>query len=243
MAEGAAAARNQGLFLSRLDSLAAWMDRNDVAYRVLGGLGVASYLDGTLEGVDFDRKGGFSSDQRVPDIDLLVPRRDVARVHEYGQKLLKDSDFPVRLDLVAGVRHIDLREDDDKSYLFHRKLRIPVDTRLFKPIARPFGSTSIVTVDSLTLQHTFGVWGGILRAKDLPRVRSVIEYSGQGDASEFTEADFVAFHQFLRDRRRLYPWYTRARKLEVAVGAILPKRAENGLRIIYKRMDAKNGRT
>jgi|SRR5580658_543291 hypothetical protein len=235
--------RNQGLFLSRLDSIDAWMESNDVPYRVLGSLGVASYLDGALEGVDFDRKGGFSSDQRVPDIDLLVPRWDATRVHEYGQKLLGDPDFPLRLDLVAGVKHIDLREDGDESYLFHRELRVPVPTRLFKPVIRPFGSTSIVTVDPLTLQHTFGVWGGILRAKDLPRVRSVVEYNGQNDVSEFTEADFAAFHQFLRDRRRQYPWYTRARKLEMAVGAILPKPAENGLRIIYKRMDARGGKT
>lgn len=137
---------------------------------------------------------------------------------------------------------MDLEEDHDTSHLVHKNLRVPFDTKLMAQKIRPFGQTSIAIVDPLTLQHTFGVWGGIIRDKDLPKVRGLIEYNKDEQASVFTENDFEAFHTFLRVRRKEYPLYSKARKAEIAVAGMLPKPAENFLRIIYKRKDAKGGK-
>lgn len=73
--ENPLAERSKGLFLEKLDTVQSWLSDNGIAYRILGSLAVSAYLDPSLKKMDFNRMGGFSSDQKVPDIDLLVKDR------------------------------------------------------------------------------------------------------------------------------------------------------------------------
>ena len=70
-------------FLDALARMDAWMDSEGIAYRVIGSLAVTAYAD---EGrsLDFDRDGAADPTQRMPDVDLLVPRNRLALVKSYA---------------------------------------------------------------------------------------------------------------------------------------------------------------
>jgi hypothetical protein len=94
-------------FLAALARMDAWMDSNGIAYRVIGSLAVTAYID---EGrsLDFDRDGAADPTQRMPDVDLLVPRDRVALVKSYAASA-RNAELPIKLDTVAAEVYIDFR--------------------------------------------------------------------------------------------------------------------------------------
>jgi hypothetical protein len=172
---------------------------------VIGSLACAAWT-GQDSLARFIRPGGLSRTRRYPDIDVLVPRAAVAAVIRHARAAR--ATFPVAVDVSGAACFIDLRPDNDVSYLTHRQLRYPVPSRLFTPCAAQAAGTGITALDPRVLLHTFGAIGGIVRRKDAVKVAALAGALETGAAvSLFTEQDCAAFAAFVAERDRRYPHY------------------------------------
>jgi hypothetical protein len=198
-------------FPLKLAEAQAWLRANGVEYRVLGSVATSSYLDGNSHSsLDFGRKGAFEAHQRMPDVDVVIPMADIPRVQVYRDQLEKDPEFPINLEILPAQCHFDFRPDEETTDLVHRRLHVPVPTRLFNPVERIFLGTPIVTVDPNTLFHTYVLLGGMLRDKDYRGAAGLARIIRDG-GSEFAEAEYQPFHRFLAERTCQYPSYQRYR--------------------------------
>ncbi|RZU12690.1 hypothetical protein EV645_5963 [Kribbella rubisoli] len=112
--------------------------------------------------------------QRIPDVDLLVPRDRLALVKSYSESA-RNAVLPIKLDTVAAEVYVDFRPRHEKSYLVHRRLRFPVPSTFFAPRAVPLFGEQIKTIDPRSLLHTFGTIGGVVRQKDVPKMIRLAE--------------------------------------------------------------------
>lgn len=71
-------------FLDGLVELQDMFESRGVEYRIIGSLATSAYTEdpGSCS-LDFNRKGAVKLDQRVPDIDLIVPRSELPIVREF----------------------------------------------------------------------------------------------------------------------------------------------------------------
>lgn len=216
-------------FLDALARMDAWMDSEGIAYRVIGSLAVTAYAD---EGrsLDFDRDGAADPTQRMPDVDLLVPRDRLALVKSYAASA-RNAELPIKLDTVAAEVYIDFRPGNEKSYLTHRKLMFPVPSTLFRPRAARLLGRQIKTIDPRTLLHTFGTIGGVVRPKDVPKMIRLAEAIGSGRAvSRHTEQDCEVFDRFMLARKRQSPMFIAAKTGWEGVLDVLPPKAAGTLK-------------
>jgi hypothetical protein len=225
---------NKSEFLQKLNQVQSVLDEEKIPNRLLGGIAVASYLNTNLSRTDFDRKNIFTKDQRIPDIDLLVPRLQIQKAQNICGPIMNDSQFPVRVEFASGIEHMDFRPQEEYSYLFHKSLSVEIPTILFKPVTRNVAGIDITTVDPLTLFHTFGVWGGILREKDWKQLVPLRRAIENDLPTDFSEEDFDGFHKFLKQRHEEYPMYAFTRRVGTEIGKLLPDSVENVLRICNK---------
>ncbi len=84
--------------------------------------------------LNFNRPGARDPAERVPDIDLLVPRASLTAVKPYAS-VSRRAEFPVSIDTFWSECWIDFRPGAERSYLTHRRVRLPVRTELFSPEA------------------------------------------------------------------------------------------------------------
>jgi len=71
-------------FLACLSGLEQWLGAAQIPYAVFGSVAAAAWIDqGTS--LDFDRPGAREPAERIPDIDLLVPRASLDRVKGYAR--------------------------------------------------------------------------------------------------------------------------------------------------------------
>jgi hypothetical protein len=145
-------------FLTRLAELQSWLRQEDIPYAVVGSVAVSAFVD---EGAsaDFERSRAHHESQKIPDVDLLVPRQALERVKMYASGS-KTSEFPVKVDTVAGECYIDFRPTERRSYLTHGEISFPVPSNLLAPRQAIFLGQEITTVDPRVLLHTFGTIGG-----------------------------------------------------------------------------------
>ena len=201
---------NKSRFVEILYKVQSEMDTLSVDYRIIGSIATVAQLEQANPGsvsLDFNRQNACTLDQRVPDIDLFVPRKDITAIHELREKYLK-SDFPIKIGAAAGVNHIDFRPDSEVSYLTHRqKLQRPIPTALLEPLIIPFLDTTIKTVVPSTLFHTYQTFGGIIRQKDISRLRA-LRSSYPDPQKKYPEKFYRPFHDFIKDRARSYPYFT-----------------------------------
>ena len=73
-------------FLVELDRIQAWLANERVPFAVVGSLAVSAYTDGGAS-IDFDRPGAYDLAQRMPVVDLLIPRDQAAKVGAYAESL------------------------------------------------------------------------------------------------------------------------------------------------------------
>jgi hypothetical protein len=118
----------------------------------------------------FGRLEAFSTVQRCPDIDVLVPRAALDAVREYA-RAARSGPFPVAIDASGAACFIDLRPGSEQSYLTHRRLRFPVPSDLFAPQPAWLAGVEITTIDPMVLLHTFGTIGGSSGARTCRRSR------------------------------------------------------------------------
>lgn len=192
-------------FLGRLNEAQEWLRQHNIPFRIIGSLALHTYTGLPINYVRKNRVGY----QRVPDVDLIVPRANLSEVEAYRKTLL-NQDFPVDLSLPSAQIHIDFRPGEEYSYLTHKNLKLPMKTDLWQPVTRYIDTTPIVTIPPRTLFHTFVVCGGILRDKDWGEIMALGRYI-RSEVNEFTqtETDYATVHEFIRRRRKQYPWDSR----------------------------------
>lgn len=195
-------ANTEQCFLSRVAELQKELIERGIDYRVLGSLGAAAVLAGTEDAIKLDtnRRHWVSPDKQYPDIDLLVPRRQLQeawRVRDYF--LSGQSGISIKAGLAIGLTTIDYRPDKEWSRLYSSGVRCAVQSALFDPVWGGYEGTPVRTIDPLTLAHTYGTIGGKIRPKDrvaLAALRKVAETH-----SEFADEDYGAFDRFNELRR------------------------------------------
>lgn len=211
-------------FLTRLAELQNWLRQEDIPYAVVGSIAVSAFVDGGAS-VDFERPRAYHESQKIPDVDLLVPRQALERVKMYAAES-KMSDFPVKVDTVAGECYIDFRPTEKRSYLTHGEISFPVPSSLFAPRQAIFLGQEISTIDPRVLLHTFGTIGGVVRKKDVPKIVSLAGAIRSGAAvSRFTEDQCSIFSRFAIARKRKYPVFIASKQTWEGLLAMLPTRA------------------
>ena len=83
-------------FLACLTQLEQWLSSQQIPYAVFGSVAAAAWTDCGAS-LDFDRPGAHHPADRIPDIDLIVPRNSLASVEGYA-RVARRGEFPVSID-------------------------------------------------------------------------------------------------------------------------------------------------
>jgi hypothetical protein len=218
---------NRGRFLVELARVQAWLTSERIPFAIVGSLAVSAYTD-QGRSIDFNRPGAYDRTQRMPDIDLLVPRDSAAKVRAYAEALGSQA-FPVTIETIDA--YIDYRPGSDRSYLTHRRLQFPVPTELFEPRKATLLGQEITTLDPRTLLHTFGTVGGVIRKKDVPKIVGLAEAITSGRAvSRFRERDCEVFSRYMVARKRQYPVFIAAKRTWEGALEAMPKKAAQAIK-------------
>lgn len=215
-------------FLDKLANLEQWLTDEQIPYALFGSLAASAYIDHGRS-LDFNRPHAHDPTERVPDIDLLVPRDSLDRIKPYTEEV-RNSDFPVKIDTFWSESWVDLRPDADYSYLTHRDLRLPVRSELFSPCKARLLGQEFTTLDPRTLLGLYSTVG-VFRKQDVPRVTGLIRGIASGAApSRFTEQDCKVFDDFMHARKRRYPVFMTSKRAWVGLLDTLPPPASRALK-------------
>ncbi len=207
-------------FLTCLARLEHWLTSQQIPYAIFGSVAAAAWTDRGAS-LDFDRPGARHPSERIPDIDLIVPRASLNKVKGYARAACR-GEFPVSIDTFWSECWIDFRPGSQFSYLTHREVQILVPTKLFAPSAAPLLGQEIAALDPCTLLHLYGAVG-VARRKDVPRIAALAKVLASGAlASRFTNQDCQAFARFVTARRRRYPVFFAAKHAWVVLLDALP---------------------
>jgi hypothetical protein len=214
--------------METLGKLERWLEHKNVAHAIFGSVAVSAYIDqgGSL---DFDRPHAHDPTERMPDIDLLVPRDSLETIKPYIQEI-RHGNFPVSIDTFWTECWIDWRPSAQASYLTHKQLRLPVPTELFSPCKARLLGQEITTLDPRTLLHMYGAVG-VFRKQDVPRIIGLTEVIESGDAaSRLTEKDCRVFGVFMQARKDRYPLFFASKRAWVGLLDALPPVASRALK-------------
>jgi len=152
-------------FIEKVVEVEDWFAQHDIEHRVIGSLATSAYL-GTP--VNFNRPPSSHPEERVPDIDVIVPRKALPAVREYREQLL-ESEFPISLGLSFPSRFVDMRPNEASSYLTGHKHNFEVPSETFQPVTKELMGVDIMvpTVDTLYYTH---LMVGLIRKKDQAKV-------------------------------------------------------------------------
>jgi hypothetical protein len=215
------------LFLAEVARLENWLRQEEIPYAIVGSLAVSAYVDGGA-GIDFNRPHAYDETQKMPDIDLLIPRDASAKLRAYGEAS-RQNEFPVTVETVDA--YIDWRPNDERSYLSHRQLQFPVPSELFEPRKANLLGQEITTIDPRTMIHTFGTIGGVIRKKDVSKIVGLAEAIKSGRAvSRFSEADCEVFSRYAVARKRQYPVFIAAKKTWEGALEAMPQKAAQAIK-------------
>lgn len=198
---------SQALFLEKLECVQTWLADKNIEHRIIGSLATECFVE-SPGGLDFDRPGD-APHQRIPDVDLLVPRADVPAIAEAKTFFLNDVGIKVGFSVSEHI--FDLRPDEGESFLTFSDGRsqpidrppLPVETSLFEPHRASLLGVPITTLDPSTLFHTYVTIGNRLRVRDTPRLIALGRHIMSSGESRFGEKHFGAFHQFIAERKQL----------------------------------------
>ena len=195
----------QALFLAALARLEQWLAREQIPYAVFGSVAACAWTDQGVS-LDFDRPGARDPVERLPDIDVLVPRASIGAVRSYASAVRRSA-LPVSIDTFWAECWIDFRPGAERSYLTHRAVRLAVPTELFTPRATSFLGQDVTVLDPRTLLHIYETVG-VVRRKDEPRITGLADaLASRTIASRFSDHDFQAFASFMLARHHRYPLF------------------------------------
>lgn len=198
---------SQAQFLERLEHVQTWLVDNNIDHRIIGSLATECFV-ASAEGLNFDRPGD-AEHQRMPDIDLIVPRADAPVVAAAQDHFLHD--VGIKVGYSTSTHIFDFRPDEGESFLTYSngksqpldKPPMAVETSVFEPHKASFLGVPITTLDPNTLFHTYVTIGNRVRVKDTPRLLALARYIMTSGDSRFGEKHFDAFHQFLAERNEV----------------------------------------
>lgn len=252
MAPGHVSSRKAAAFLAALSELERWLANEHIPYAIFGSVAACAWIDQGAS-LDFNRPGARDPAERVPDIDLLIPRASISAVKHYAS-VSRRGVFPVSIDTFWSECWIDFRPGAERSYLTHRKVRFPVRTGLFSPCTASLLGQHITILDPRTLLFLYGTVG-VVRSKDVPRIAGLARIVASGlAATRFTEEDCHAFSGFMLARQRRYPFFFAAKHAWVILLDALPPvvsqtlthhvqlRANEGFRLLNRRHGRCSGR-
>lgn len=246
------ARQREAAFLATLAELEQWLTGEQIPYAIFGSVAASAWIDyGTS--LNFNRPGARDPAERVPDIDLLVPRASLTAVKHYASVSRRGA-FPVSIDTFWSECWIDFRAGAERSYLTHRRLRLPVPTELFSPCTVSLLGQDITVLDPRTLLSIYGAVG-VVRRKDAPWIAGLVQVIASGSVvSRFTEEDCQVFSSFMLARRRRYPFFFAAKRAWVRLLDALPPgvsqalthhvqlRANEVFRLLNRRHGRRSGR-
>jgi hypothetical protein len=217
----------QSEFLAALTRLERWLTSEAIPYAVFGSVAAAAWTDhGTS--LDFSRPARDPA-ERMPDIDLLVPRASLTTVQHYARAVRRGR-FPVSIDMFWAECWIDFRPDEEHSYLTHRRVRLPVPTVLFTPCTAPVLGQDITVLDPRILLHLYGTVG-VVRRKDAPRIAALAQVIASGTGpSRFSDQECQAFTSFMLARTRRYRCFFAAKRAWTILLDTLPPGLAQALR-------------
>ena len=206
-------------FLTCLARLEHWLTSQQIPYAIFGSVAAAAWTDRGAS-LDFDRPGARHPSERIPDIDLIVPRASLNKVKGYARAACR-GEFPVSIDTFWSECWIDFRPGSQFSYLTHREVQILVPTKLFAPSAAPLLGQEIAALDPCTLLHLYGAVG-VARRKDVPD-RRAREGSRLGRAGKpVHQSGLSGVRRFVTARRRRYSVFFAAKHAWVVLLDALP---------------------
>lgn len=201
--ESLTAPQRKEAFLETLANVQEELDGKGIDYRVIGSLASHAYLDSPsteITPLNYDRPGAACPDQKVPDIDLIVPRADLVEARKIRTKALTGIQ-PVKVGVAIPTTDIDFRPGESESFLTHKDITLPVDSDLFRVQEDvSLEGVPIKTMPIDTLAHTYGTFVGRVRQKDMPIIKELIRKS-DGPPDPRTRV----FHEFQRQRRKRSP--------------------------------------
>lgn len=207
-------------FLDALARLERWLADERIPYVIFGSIATSAWTDQGAS-LDFDRRGARHPAERIPDIDLLIPRASLHAVEGYA-RTVRRGEFPVSIDTFWAECWIDFRPGAECSYLTHGKIRLPVRTELFTPRIAFLLGQGVTVLDPHTLLHMYGAVG-VVRRKDAPRISKLTEAIASGAAAApFTGQDCQVFSSFMLARKRRHPVFFAAKHAWVALLDALP---------------------
>jgi hypothetical protein len=193
-------------FSDRLGELQQDLDNLGVDFRIVGSLGTAAYLDPEGESINFDRPCAITADQKLPDVDIVVPRHQIETTRSYREQLInRQGSAAIKIGLAASSSTVDFRPGEETSYLTCKSVRVPFSTELFEPRNLRLMDGKVRTVDANTLFHTYQTFGGMLRPKDVPRALGLARLVRDNPDDYHTEPELAAFHSFISERRIHHP--------------------------------------
>lgn len=197
--------RNKEAYLEKLDEVQDRFEREGIESRVIGSLAVHGHLATAgveFRELDFDRPGSYTADQRVPDIDLIVPREHLETSSRIRTEALSGKQ-PVKLGLAIPTSTIDYRPYSDVSELQCKDISVEFPSQLFDVHEVEYHGHAIRTLGATALLHTFVTAGGIARHKDLAMMREMIKLSNSEPDRQHDQYD--PFHNFISQRNHKYP--------------------------------------
>jgi len=187
----ASAPSSRQSFLENLARTQEWLNDQDIEYRIIGSVAASSYLDTPGQtSLNFSRTGASTLAERVPDIDLIVPRGRLLEARSY-----RDSRSDVKLGLALPTRFIDFRPGEQVSYLTHNKRVFPVRTDVFSPVQNEFLDVPITTVSPATLVHTYYS----IRERDREHITRLTALAREQAVSEGDGDPYAGFREFSDD--------------------------------------------
>jgi hypothetical protein len=221
---------NRHEFLAGLDRMQDWMQARQVPFVVVGSLAVAAHT-GNFQRLNFNRQHAHDPTQRVPDIDLLVPRAALPVVRAYALAARAYAPMPIHIDTFMAETSLDLRPAEPFSYLTHRTMSLPIDSAMFAPRRAVLLDHELVTIDPRVLLHSIATGHPVIRKKDVANIVGLADAIRSGRAvSAFSERDCEVFSRFVAASWERYPMFMAATSAWKRTLDVLPPRASQALR-------------
>lgn len=178
-------------FLDSLTSTQEWLNKKGIEYRIIGSVAASAYLDPAgHSSLNFNRPGARSMAERVPDIDLIVPRGDLPEARKYRDRLTD-----IKLGLALPTRYIDFRPEDETSYLTHNNRAFPFKTTVLDASHQELLGVPITTLSPAALVNTYFT----IRERDRSKVKGLSNAAKHQSTGANKPQDYLPFQEFRED--------------------------------------------
>lgn len=222
---------NQRQFYDRIGEITEEFDRRSLNYRAIGSTAAAA-LD--MVPIDFSPRDAVEPIDRRPDLDVLVPRDQLAGARAVREMFGPASKYPVKVGLAVPSMQVDIRQDSDESFLTLGRKRVAIRTELFDAQTGKLDDTPIRTVNPETLRHIYtsvspqrGELGAYYRRKSEP-INAVLGPDPVHEAGD----PYLAFHEYAKLQQVYTPLSRRSMEMFISLARhMTPEQRER-----YKRM-------